>query len=124
MPTVPNKSLFLRQTKEKRHEIPVDPDDPDMVMEVWIRDISFLDIQRAAQEMFSVGKDGEVAIDLESYWGYAFSHWVTKTNPELTPEEMMNLNGFVGEQLSRLLPNPQQLAEMMQGGFQSGDSQK
>jgi hypothetical protein len=37
---------------------------------------------------------------------------------------MMNLNGFVGEQLSRLLPNPQQLAEMMQGGFQSGDSQK
>ena len=62
---VPNKSQLLRQTNEKRHEIPVDPDDPKMVMEVWVRDISFLDIQRAAQEMFSVGKDGEVAIDLE-----------------------------------------------------------
>lgn len=57
MPVV-DKNKLLRQTTETKHEIPIDPDDPDAVMEVWIRDISFFDIQLATQELFDIGQNG------------------------------------------------------------------
>lgn len=107
----------MRDNTEKKHEIRVDPDDPDLVMEVWIREISFLDIQRAAQEMFDVAKDGQMSLNLEGYWKYAFSTWITKTNPNLSNDELLNLTGYIGEQIAAVLPNPEQLGQMMSGGF-------
>jgi len=121
MKIVENKNLLMRTNKEKKYEIPVDPDDPELIMEVWVRDISFLDIQRAAQEIFDVAKDGQMALNLEGYWKYAFSTWVTKTNPNLSQDDLMNLTGYVGEQIAALLPNPEQLGQMMSGGFTKGD---
>jgi hypothetical protein len=97
----------------------VDPDDKDVVMEVWVRDLTFLDIQRAAQEMLKVGGDGQVVISLEDYWKHAFTQWVVRTNPSLTVDEMLQLSGYIGEQLSKVLPNPNELAEVLQGGFRA-----
>jgi len=122
MTIVNDKSLLLRQTNDRRKEIQVDPDKPDLTMEVWIRDISFLDIQRAAQEMFNIAKDGSMTLNLEGYWRFAFSNWVTLTNPSLTTDELMNLTGYVGEQISTLMPSPDELGQMMQGGFTKGNS--
>ena len=107
----------MRRNDEIKHEISVDPDDPDAVMEVWIRDISFFDIQKAAQEMFNIGKDGQMSLNLEGYWQFAFSNWVTNTNPKLTPDELINIKGYIGEQISALLPSPNEMGEMMAGGF-------
>ena len=45
---------------ERRHEIQVDPDDSEAIMEIWVRNMSFFDIQKAAQEMFVMNK-GEVS---------------------------------------------------------------
>tara|TARA_R110000744_G_scaffold367350_2_gene476768 strand:+ start:1137 stop:1454 length:318 start_codon:yes stop_codon:yes gene_type:complete len=99
-----------------KHEIMVDEDDSEAVMEVWIRDTTFLDVQKAAQTMFVVNDDG-VQLDLEAYWSYAFTNWVVGTNPELTTDELKQLNAYAGEQLASLLPKPDELAEAMQGGF-------
>ena len=110
----------MRANNEKRHEIRVDPDDPELIMEVWIRDISFLDIQRAAQEIFEVAKDGQMSLNLEGYWKYAFTTWITKTNPNLSHDEFLNLSGYIGEQIAAVLPNPEQLGQMMSGGFTKG----
>tara|TARA_R100000988_G_C3993628_1_gene164321 strand:+ start:1267 stop:1608 length:342 start_codon:yes stop_codon:yes gene_type:complete len=111
----------MRTNNEKKYEIRVTPDDPELIMEVWVRDISFLDIQRAAQEIFDVAKDGQMTLNLEGYWKYAFSTWVTKTNPNLSQDELINLTGYVGEQIAAVLPNPEQLGQMMSGGFTKGD---
>ena len=51
---VANKNLLMRRHDEQKHEISVDPDDPNVIMEVWVRDVSFFDIQKAAQEMFNI----------------------------------------------------------------------
>jgi hypothetical protein len=115
------KQAILTKKSEHKHEIGTDPDDPEMVMEVWIRDITFLDIQKAAQSMFQMDGD-DVSLDLEGYWNFALSNWVVKTNPELTPEEMKNLNAYVGQQIASLLPKPDELAEAMQGGFTKANS--
>tara|TARA_R100001086_G_scaffold115372_1_gene58992 strand:+ start:343 stop:645 length:303 start_codon:yes stop_codon:yes gene_type:complete len=97
----------------------VDPEDDSLVMDVWIKDTSFLDIQKAAQEMFNVGADGNVSLNLEGYWRFAFNTWITKTDPLLTKDELLNLKGFAGESISKLLPSPDELAKAMQGGFMS-----
>ena len=117
---IQNKNLLMRRNDEQKHEIGVDPDNPDIVMEVWIGDVSFFDIQKAAQEMFNISKDGEMSLNLEGYYKYAFTNWVVRTNPSLSTQELMKLKGYVGEQISALLPSPNELGEMMSGGFTKG----
>lgn len=117
---IANKNLLMRRNDEQKHEIGIDPDDPNLVMEVWIRDVSFFDIQKAAQEMFDITKDGQMSLNLEGYYKYAFTNWVVRTNPNLSTDELMKLKGYVGEQISALLPSPNELGEMMSGGFTKG----
>ncbi len=116
MPQIVDKNRLMTQTNEKRHEIQVDPDDPEVVMEVWVRDMTFFDVQKAAQKMFSV-EGGNISFDLEAYWRYAFQNFVTRTNPRLSPDEMLNLSAYIGEQISVHLPKPTELAEAIQGDF-------
>jgi hypothetical protein len=111
-----NKNLLLKNDELIKHKVRADPDDEDAIFEVWIKEISFLDIQNAAQRMFVV-KDGDVSMSLSGYWEFAFSNWIVKTNPSLSKEELLSLKGYVGEQISKVLPQPNDLAEVLQGGF-------
>ena len=113
---IQNKSLILKNDTSTKHVVRVDPDDKSSVMHVWVRDISFLDIQQAAQTMFLVDK-GDVTFNLGGYWEYAFEHWITRTEPELTKAEILSLKGYVGEQISKIMPQPNDIAEALQGGF-------
>ena len=112
-----DKSQILNEQNRTKHQIRVDPDDPDAVMEVTVKSLTFLDIQRAAQEMITF-EDGKAVFRFASYWGHAFTHWVVETNPPLTTDELLNLNGYAGEQLSKVLPKPNEMAQEIQGGFQ------
>ena len=106
----------MKKNDITKHQIGIDPKDESLVMEVCIRDISFLDIQAAAQEMFMIDK-GDVTMNLKGYWKFAFSNWITETNPSLTTDELLSLSGYVGEQISKILPQPNEIAEALQGGF-------
>jgi len=118
---IQNKSLILKNDTSMKHVVRVDPDDEASVMHVWIRDLSFLDIQNAAQTMFNI-VDGELTFNLSGYWEYAFSNWITRTDPELTKEEIMSLKGYVGDQIAKIMPQPDEIAEAMQGGFTNKSS--
>jgi len=58
-----------------------------------------------------------VTMNLKGYWKFAFSNWITETNPSLTTDELLSLSGYVGEQISKILPQPNEIAEALQGGF-------
>ena len=113
---VQNKNLLLKNEELTKHSVRVNPDDEMQVMEVWVRDITFLDIQAAAQRMINV-VDGDITLNLESYWDFAFSNWIQKTNPSLSDSELKKLKGYVGEQISKTLPQPAELMMALQGGF-------
>ena len=117
---VANKNLLMRRNDEQKHEVRVDPDDPELVMEVWIREVSFFDIQHAAQSMFDIKSDGQMSLNLEGFYKYAFSNWVVRTNPAMSNDDLLKLKGHIGEQISALLPSPNELGEMMAGGFTKG----
>ena len=119
--TIVDKNHLITRKSEQRHEISADKDNPELKMEVWVQDITFFDVQKAAQSMFSMDGD-DVSLNLDGYWRYAFSEWVVNTNPQLTVDEMLNLNAYVGQQIASLLPKPDELAEAMQGGFTKANS--
>ena len=121
MTIVDNNENIVAKKNERRHEIGVNRENPDEKMEVWVRDITFFDVQKAAQNLFlGDGDDGK--LDLEGYWKYAFTNWVLRTNPELSPDDLANVNAYVGQQLAGLLPKPDELAEVMQGGFTNANN--
>jgi len=107
----------LKNDESEKYVVGVDPDDDSQVMEIWVKDISFLDIQGAAQRMFKITTDGKVTLDLESYYHYAFGNWIVKTNPSLTKGEIAKLKGHIGDNVSKLLPKPKDLMEALDGGF-------
>lgn len=113
---VKNKSLLLKNNDVTRHEIRVDPNDESLIMEVYVRDVSFLDIQEAAQEMFVINK-GDVTMNLKGYWKFAFSNWIIETNPALTSGDLISLSGYVGDQITKVLPQPNEIAEALQGVY-------
>ena len=76
----------MKNDDTTKHVIGISPEDESQVIEVWVRDISFLDIQAAAQKMLRV-ENGDVTLDLAGYWEHAFSHWITKTNPRRSPDK-------------------------------------
>jgi len=119
MPKLPNKEILLRQQNEKRHEISVDD---DLVMVVYARDISFFDVQKSAQELLVIGKNGEMSLDLEAYWKYAFSNWIVRTEPELSTSELLDLKGHIGQRVAAVLPSPETVGKMLQGDFTKGDA--
>jgi len=114
---VANKSQLLNSQNVQKHEVQVDPNDSEVIMEVWVKELTFLDIQRAAQEMIIIQEGGDLGFSLEGYWRHAFSHWVTRTNPELSANELLELSGYAGDKLAAILPQPNDLVEAMQGGF-------
>ncbi len=118
-----NKLIRNEQTVQK-HEIETDPEDPNVFMEVWVKELTFLDIQKAAQNMLKLNDEGGVDFSFEGYWSHAFEHFIEKTNPPMTPQELLNLKGFVGDKLSKVLPQPNELVEEMQGGFQNATETK
>ena len=114
---IADKEILLTKRNEQKHVLSASRDNPDLKMEVWTRDVTFLDMQNAAQTMFKMDNDGTASLDLEGYWRYAFRHWVLRTNPSMTADELSDVNAYIGEQLASILPKPTELAEAMQGGF-------
>ena len=113
---IQNKSLILKNDATTKHVIRVDPNDESSVMYIWIRDLSFLDIQNAAQRMFDI-TNGELSFNLSGYWEFALSNWISRTEPQLSKDEIISLKGYVGDQISKVMPQPNEIAEAMQGGF-------
>ena len=52
---------------------------------------------------------GEVEIDLAGYWKYMYEKCIVSTEPNLSKAQLMGLNGYVGSQVSAILPQPTDL---------------
>jgi len=106
---VDNAMSLLVKTDAKEHMIRADPDNPDIGLKVWLRELSFMQTQNAIKTFVNITADGSIDIDLAAYWKHMFAECIEKTEPRLTPTQMMQLNPFVASQLTSLLPQPQDL---------------
>ena len=106
---VPNIESLLVSTGATSHEIAVDPDNPDVILRVWVKELSFLQTQKAVAEVVSIDPDGSVNIDLANYWRYMMGECIERTEPEMSKAQIFAFKPDVANQIISLLPQPQDL---------------
>ena len=105
-----NIDSLLTDAGSTRHEVPVDPENPNIVMYVWVKEMSFMDTQKAVKEFVSLDPaNGELNIDLASYWKYMFMSCIEKTEPEMSKAQLLAMKPYVAQQITHHLPQPQDL---------------
>ncbi len=121
-----NKTLdiesLLVNTGSTPHEIEIDPKgQPGAMLTVWLKEMSFLDMQQAVKEFISFNSEtGEVDMDLSKYWRYMFLNCIDKTEPSLSLTQILALRPEVAVRITMLLPQPQ---EMITDPLVSGTSE-
>jgi len=90
-------------------------------LSVWIKSLSWIERQNALTRFVTVGSDenGNMApnIDFGGYWEFVLMTCITKTDPELSKEELLNIRSEVGEALQSLLPSFESLMTGLAGGM-------
>lgn len=117
MPKIADPMSLLVNSQAVEHEIQADENDPEVVMKVWVKELSFMQLQDAIKTFVNLSAAGSVDIDLANYWKYMFAEAVEKTEPRLTIPQMLSLRPFIANQITALLPQPQDLlANPLAGG--------
>jgi len=109
MPKIADPMSLLVNSQAVEHEIRADENDPDVVVKVWVKELSFMQLQEAIKTFVNITTEGSVDIDLANYWKYMFAEAIDKTEPRLTIPQMLSLRPFIANQITALLPQPQDL---------------
>lgn len=109
MTKIAEASRLLVNSTATEHEIRADEQDDDLVVKVWVKELSFMQLQQAIKSFVTLSADGGVDIDLAAYWKYMFAEAIEKTEPRLTIPQMLSLRPFIANQIIALLPQPQDL---------------
>tara|TARA_R100000152_G_C6754119_1_gene177836 strand:+ start:53 stop:418 length:366 start_codon:yes stop_codon:yes gene_type:complete len=107
-------SSLLVNGISQAHDIDVSE---DSILKVWVKELSFLDMQGALREVVHMQPDGDVEIDISGYWKYMMNTCIEKTEPALTTAQLYSLKPDVANQIIALLPQP---AELMGGPLADG----
>tara|TARA_R110000744_G_scaffold178418_1_gene297340 strand:+ start:122 stop:520 length:399 start_codon:yes stop_codon:yes gene_type:complete len=102
-------SAILANDSVSEHTIRVDQENPNLVMKVQVKQLSFLDMQEAIKSFIGITASGEVEINLAGYWRYMYENCIISTTPATNTTQLIGLNQFVGSQLAAILPQPQDL---------------
>jgi|TARA_R100000152_G_C6763511_1_gene187940 hypothetical protein len=105
MKVVNDKNVLFAKIESECHELRVSPDS-DEVLKVWIKQPTWLQVEKAMSTMMNLDAQQNVDIDLMKLYKYMVEEFVEKTEPELSPIDLLRLNPFVGNQLKDILPNP------------------
>ena len=109
MPKIADPMSLLVNSQAVENEIQADENDPDVVVKVWVKELSFMQLQAAIKSFVTIGANGSVDIDLAAYWKYMFAEAIEKTEPRLSIPQMLSLRPFIANQITALLPQPQDL---------------
>ena len=81
----------------------------DRILKVWIKELSFLDSQKALKEVVNISQGGDVEIDLAGYWRYMLTECVERPEPQLSKAQLFALKPDVAGKITELMPQPQDL---------------
>tara|TARA_R110000823_G_scaffold307137_1_gene429729 strand:- start:4 stop:378 length:375 start_codon:yes stop_codon:yes gene_type:complete len=109
---ITDKSKLLTRTESVLHYVKIDPVE-DEYMKVWIKEPTFFQLEQAQMKMFNINmQDKDVSFDMTEVYRYLFEAFVEKTEPMLSPIDLLRLNAFAGSQLKAVLPDPFSMLEV------------
>lgn len=91
------------------HDIALPVGGEELLMTVWVKELSFIEMQRAVKEVMSLDAKGEVSLDLAGYWQYMLLNCIEKTDPELSKSQILALKPKVAARITAILPQPDEL---------------
>ena len=81
--------------------------DSDEHLKVWVKEPTFLQLEQAQMKMFNINmQQQDVSFDISEVYRYLFDAFVEKTEPSLSPLDLLRLNPYVGNQIKEILPDP------------------
>ena len=98
-------TLLVSNTSEERHVAVGD----DSIIKVWVKGLTFLEMQDAVKEVVSIDPSGGVEIDLAGYWKYMLHKCIERTEPEMSKAQMLALKPDILSRITNYLPQPQDL---------------
>ncbi len=101
-------SSLLVKSGAQMHEIQVDPEN-NLVLRVWVKELTFLQMQAAIKSFVEISAEGGVNLDLAGYWRYMMDECIERTEPQMTKTQMLGLKASIAQQITALLPQPQDL---------------
>ena len=108
---------LLVQTGAICHEIPLGE---GQHMNVWVKELSFLQTQKAIKEVVNISGSGGVSVDLAGYWTYMMRQCIDRTEPSLSKAQILALKPSVAQLITALLPQPQ---DLMTGPLVDGEAE-
>jgi hypothetical protein len=102
---VNDKAMLFAKTETECHQIKVAPNS-DEILKVWIKEPTWLQVEQSLSKLMKLDTSGNMDIDLNELYRYLVEEFIEKTEPSLTPLEIMRLSPYIGLQLKDVLPNP------------------
>ena len=105
MKVVEDKSRLFASQETECHELKVSPDSEE-ILKVWVKQPTWLQVEQALGTLMKIDASQNIDINIDKLYRYMVEEFVEKTEPILTPIEMLRLSPYVGAQLKEILPNP------------------
>lgn len=104
--TVKNKSALFAQSESTLHHIRVAPDSEEY-LKVWIKEPTFLQLEKAQAKLINLNsRTQDISLEMDTLFRYLWEAFVDKTEPVLSPVEIIRLTPYVGNQIKEILPDP------------------
>ena len=79
---------------------------------MWVKQPTYLQLEQAQMKLFNMDMNSkEVSFDMNEVYRYLWEAFVLKTEPSLTPIDLLRLKPYVGQQIKKILPDPFSLME-------------
>ena len=101
--------LLVDKNSALPHDVSIDPDDPDLILRVWVKDLSFIESQQAIKEVVELSTSGEVSVNIGNYWKFMFTKCIDRTEPALSKAQILALKPEYAIKIAALLPQPEDL---------------
>jgi hypothetical protein len=104
--TVKNKSALFATTDSVLHHVRVAPDSEEY-LKVWIKEPTFLQLEKAQAKLINLNsRTQDISLEMDTLFRYLWEAFVEKTEPQLSPVEIIRLTPYVGNQIKEILPDP------------------
>ena len=91
------------------HDVLVPLGGEERVLRVWVKELSFIEMQSAVKDLMNVDGTGNIEVDLGGYWRFVMLNCIDRTEPELSKTQLLALKPEIASRITKILPQPAEL---------------
>ena len=105
----------MAKKTEERIEIDVGDDE---ILVVYVKPLTFLDLQYLIENVIDVNSESN-QVNLNAFFDFLFTRLISRTEPDLTVDDMKSLPAEIGQKIIMALPSLEEIGEALSSGFRN-----